>query len=273
MNKKLRLIAIFIAAILFVSCNTSTKENKDLHNDTIVHSVKHKDCKDVHWSHHKGDTGPENWKNLCDGFSDCGGKVQSPINIITKDISVREKLLAPEFKYEKSSIDILNNGHTIQFNISGENTVKLDGKEYKLLQFHFHAPSENRIDGKQFPIEVHFVHQYSDSDFAVIAIMYVEGKENELLKNYLEFFPEHKGEYKSEKMLDLASLLPQNRSFYFYKGSLTTPPCSEVVNWYVLKTPLTASKDQIEQISKILDNNFRPVQNLNGRKVVEYSEK
>jgi len=276
-QKKFNLVAIVLIVIIFVSCDTKkktvikkTQESKT--EKTIQKAVK-KDCKDVHWSHHKVDDGPTNWKNLCDDFADCGANAQSPINIVTANISKEKNLQTPKFDYEKSNIDIINSGHTVQFNVTGDNKVNLNGKDYKLLQFHYHAKSEHTIDGKYYPIEVHFVHQHSSSDFAVLGMMFEEGKENKLFSKYLDKFPTSKGAFKSEDMMDVLSLLPSNKSYYNYKGSLTTPPCSEVVNWYVLKTPLTASKAQIEQFSKILQNNYRPIMPLNSRVVGEFSSK
>ncbi|HIP26877.1 MAG TPA: carbonic anhydrase family protein, partial [Flavobacteriaceae bacterium] len=115
-------------------------------------------------------------------------------------------------------------------------------------------------------------HKHSDKDFAVIGVMYVEGKENELLKKYLDEFPTSKGEFESEDMIDVLNILPDNKSYYYYSGSLTTPPCTEIVNWYVLKTPLEASKEQIEKFSNILHKNYRPIQALNGREIKQYLE-
>jgi len=271
MKQKLNLLLIAAALIVFTSCENNKVNGKHKSKKSVATSVKdkvsEKDCKDIHWSHHEGEEGPENWQNLCDGFADCGGKVQSPINIVTKNVKSDVKLLTPDFSYDKSKVDIINNGHTVQFNISGNNSVKLKGKTYKLLQFHYHALSEHTINGKHFPIEVHFVHKYDGGDYAVIGIMFKEGNENDLLNKYLNKFPKTKGEYKSDDMINLLSLLPKNRDYFNYSGSLTTPPCSEVVNWYVLKNPITASKRQIEQFSKILNHNYRPIQPLNDREV------
>lgn len=276
MKQKFSLIVIVVVLMFSMSCkDNKQKENQELDkNETeqVEKKVTKKDCKDVHWSHHKGEDGPENWRNLCDGFSDCGGKAQSPIDIVTKNSTKGAELVVPKFSYGKSKVAIINNSHTVQFNVSGENMVNLNGKDYKLLQFHYHALSEHTVDGEYFPIEVHFVHQHSATDFAVLGVLFKEGKENELFKKYLDKFPTSKGEYKSEDMIDLLSLFPADKSYYNYKGSLTTPPCSEVVNWYVLQTPVTASKEQIEQFSKILNNNYRPIQAVNDRGVLTYSE-
>lgn len=276
MKHKISLVTIAIALIFLVSCNAPKKKSnqntKKSETEQVEEKTVKKDCKDVHWSHHKGDDGPENWKNLCDGFTACGGHAQSPINIITKDVVTGKALLTPKFSYGKSKVNIINNSHTVQFNVDGENKVNLNGKDYQLLQFHYHALSEHTIDGNYFPIEVHFVHKHSDTDFAVLGVMFVEGKENDLFKKYLNKFPTSKGEYKSDDLISLLSLFPENKSSYYYSGSLTTPPCSEVVSWYVLENPVEASKEQIEKFSKILNNNYRPIMPLNDREVLLFSE-
>lgn len=276
MKQKISLVAIALALTFVVSCSDPKKKsNQETQNGKTEQAEKKivkKDCKDVHWSHHKGDDGPENWKNLCDGFADCGGNAQSPINIITNNVVPGKELSIPKFSYGKSKVNIINNSHTVQFNVDGENKVNLNGKDYQLLQFHYHTVSEHTIDGKYFPIEVHFVHKHSDTDFAVLGIMFVEGKENDFFKKYLSKFPTSKGEYKSNDMISLLSLFPDNKSYYQYSGSLTTPPCSEVVSWYVLENPLEASKEQIEKLSKILNSNYRPIMPLNDREVLLFSE-
>jgi len=270
--KILKNLSLFIISALLIlfSCNNTnqegTNENNESDSTELTHHAK-KDCNEVHWSHHKGEEGPNNWKNLCDGFSDCGGSAQSPINIITTELNADNDMKSIEFNYSKSKIDIINNEHTVQFNISGENTTIFSGKPYKLLQFHFHSLSEHTVDGEHFPFEVHFVHKNTDTDYAVLGVMFKEGVENKLFAKYLQHFPKSKGEYKSDDVIDLLSLLPDNKAYYHYSGSLTTPPCSEVVSWYILKTPLTVSKEQIEKFSKILNNNYRPTLPINDRTV------
>jgi len=271
MKHLLRLTTIIFTFLVISSCNTYKKkvqEPKGHHAEQIGK----KDCSNVHWSHHEGENGPENWKNLCDGFSDCGKSSQSPINIVTSTISKVDTLEAIKFNYGKSGVEIINNGHTVQFNITGDNYITINGTVYKLLQFHYHTKSEHTINGNYYPIEVHFVHKNSDTNYAVVSMLFQEGKSNELLENYLNKFPSSKGTFKSEEMIDLLNLFPINKSYYNYKGSLTTPPCSEVVNWYVLKTPITASKQQIKLFSKILNNNYRPVQPLNSRTIQVYNQ-
>jgi len=273
--KKLIFNSLFllVATFFLLSCNNSKMEEKIA--DETKHEKSHekpKDCTDVHWSYEAGEHSPENWQNLCDGYSACGGKAQSPINILTTETFSEPTLTQLTVNYESTPVNIINNGHTVQFNVSGNNTITLEGKEYRLLQFHYHAESEHTIDGDHYPLEVHFVNQYSESDYSVIGVMIDEGKSNELFSEYLPNFPVSKGEFKSDKVINLKKLLPKNLNYYHYNGSLTTPPCSEIVNWYVLKNPVEASKEQIAKFSEILHGNFRPVLPLNGRKVFEYKK-
>jgi len=276
MKQKFSLVAIAIVLTFFTSCtdskNKKNEKNQKTETEQTGKAEPKKDCNDVHWSHHEGHDGPKNWKNLCNGFTDCGGLSQSPIDISTKKVVAGKELSIPKFSYGESKVEIINNSHTVQFNIDGGNKVNLNGKDYQLLQFHYHALSEHTIDGKYSPLEVHFVHKHSDSDFAVLGVMLVEGKENELFKKHLDNFPTDKGKYKSDDVITLLSLFPENKSYYYYSGSLTTPPCSEVVSWYVLKNQIEASKEQIEKISIILNNNYRPVMPISGREVQFFSE-
>jgi carbonic anhydrase len=127
------------------------------------------------------------------------------------------------------------------------------------------------IDGEDMmPLEDHFVHQNNKTYYAIIGVMYKEGKENPLLKSNLDKFPIEKEVYNSYKPIDLLEILPDNKIYYHYNGSLTTPPCNEVVNFYLLKDPIEASKKQLDRMSQILNNNHRPVQNLNGRRISFY---
>lgn len=269
MKTKFNPILLLVLLItIVISCNNPEASQKNI--DSTDHSSqieKEKDCDHVHWSHHEGEEGPQNWANLCDGYSACGGISQSPINIISEE-TYSDSIFSPlVLNYSTSGVDIINNGHTVQFNINGDNNLLIGDKEYKLLQFHYHAKSEHLINGEHYPLEVHFVHQHADNDFAVLGIMIEEGEENNLFTDYLNNFPSSKGEYNSANILDMRNLFPSDLSFYHYQGSLTTPPCSEVVSWYVLKTPLTASVEQIEKFSQILHDNYRPVMPVNDRVV------
>ncbi len=258
------IISILFNVNIFANDNGHEKKKKDEHKATT------EDCSHVHWGY-KGEEAPEHWPDLCTSFSPCGGIVQSPIDISK---AVHDKHLEPIiFDYYRTKTNIINNGHTIQFNVDKGSTISVDHKDYKLLQFHFHALSEHTIGGKHYPLEIHFVHKYADDDYAVIALLIKEGNENPLLKKYLDRFPKYKNtSFRSLGKFELIKLLPHNKSYFHYNGSLTTPPCSEVVNWYVLRTALTASKAQIKKLSQMLHHNYRPVQPLNRRVITFSSE-
>ena len=247
------------------------KESKDEKPKGEERKAKADICKNVKWSHAKGSKGPENWQKLCEAYKPCKGKAQSPINIEENFVMKADKgLSALKVKFGKAKADIVNNGHTVQFNIEGNHSTTIGKKKYKLLQFHYHAKSEHTIDGKHFPLEVHFVHKYSDTDYAVIGVMFKPGKPDPLLSRFLMKFPEMKGSFKSEATFELAKLLPSTKDYYHYKGSLTTPPCSEVVNWYLMKEPVEASPVQLATFGALLNDNNRPVMELNGREVYSY---
>lgn len=263
-------MALVINIVCLLSCNDTTKSTDDAQKEETTHveeAVTNTDCSDVHWSHHKGADGPANWINLCTGYSSCGGVAQSPINIVTEDVVQGAQLAPIELDYAAASADIINNGHTVEFRVAEGSSVNLDSKDYQLLQFHYHAQSEHTIDGKHAPMEVHFVHQHSDTDYAVLGVLLEEGIENALFTTYLDQFPASGQEYQSAETFDLMGLFPEDKSYFNYKGSLTTPPCSEVVNWYVLQTPISASKEQLDQFATILGHNYRPVKELNDRVV------
>jgi carbonic anhydrase len=172
---------------------------------------------------------------------------------------------------QSGSADILNNGHTVQINYAPGSTLSLDGIPFELKQFHFHSPSENKINGKQFPLESHLVHGDKDGNLAVVAVMFEEGAGNTLLGKLWEKMPNKAGD-KSQLPtgLSVSQLLPKERDYYRFNGSLTTPPCSEGVRWFVMKKPATASKAQIEQFSKAVGfTNNRPIQATNARAILQ----
>ncbi|MDP1765555.1 MAG: carbonic anhydrase family protein, partial [Methylotenera sp.] len=216
-----------------------------------------------------GKEGPENWGKLSPEFATCDvGRNQSPINI---EETARASLKPLKAIQKFAAKDIVNNGHTVQINFKEGNMLALDNAAFQMKQLHFHSPSENTIRGKAFPLEAHFVHTDSKGNLAVIGVMYTEGKANGALAKLWEQLPNEAGEPVELKNRVIPSdLIPENRGYYRFSGSLTTPPCSEGVRWLLMKSPLTASKEQIEAFKKAAhhDNN-RPVQALNGRVIVE----
>lgn len=273
MNRKVFLfISIIFSALIMMSCDGDSPRQDTIKKDHAkTEQVNKEHGHDApHWSHHVGENGPANWSHLCDGFKDCAGQVQSPIDI--KDAKTNATLKPIDFHYGETKASIINNGHTVQFNVDPGSYIMVDGKKYDLLQFHYHATSEHTINGEYSPIEVHFVHKLADTALAVVGIMYEKGDVNKLFEKYLQYFPKEIGEWISKEKFNLAEILPENKSYYYYSGSLTTPPCSEVVSWFLLKNTLTASEEQIKEFSAILDKNFRPIQATNRRKIYEYNE-
>lgn len=227
-------------------------------------------CDGIDWTHNNENNQNE-WEDLCSGFDACGGQTQSPIDIVNAvENNTLDTLV---FDYNSTPTEIENNGHTIEFVCEEGSKIKIGTKEYDLLQFHYHALSDHTVAGNHYALEVHFVHKASDTDDnAVVGIFFEEGDENPLLAEFLSYFPtEEGGVYNDTTEIELNELLPENKSFYYYSGSLTTPPCSESVSWYLLQKPLTASASQITQFSEILNNNYRNVQALNGRTIYKYN--
>jgi carbonic anhydrase len=219
-----------------------------------------------HWGY-AGAHGAGHWADMEPGFATCKiGKAQSPINIDTKQVKPA-KLDPIGFHYSSGTVEVLNNGHTIQVNVPAGSAITLDGSEYQLVQFHFHTPSEEKINGKNFPLVAHFVHRNAEGKLAVVAVLFKSGKENEALKPVFDAMPNKEGEVARLAAFNPADVLPPVRTYYAFEGSLTTPPCSEDVRWQVLKNPVALSKNQITAFRKLYPMNARPVQPLNGRDV------
>jgi carbonic anhydrase len=220
-----------------------------------------------HWGY-AGEAGPENWSKVDPKNVMCAlGRNQSPIDL---GGFVEADLEPLKLAYKAGAADIVNNGHTVQVDYAPGSMLTVDGRTFELKQFHFHAPSENRIGGKQFPLEGHLVHADKDGNLAVVAVMYQEGAANALLGKLWEKMPAKAGE-KAELPagLSAAQLLPADRDYYRFNGSLTTPPCSEGVWWLVMKQPASVSKAQVGQFSKAVGfANNRPIQPVHARPVL-----
>ncbi len=237
------------------SGDTLTEQGQALHQ-----SGSH----DAPWGY-EGAKGPENWGELDPTYSACSeGMQQSPIDLAG---SVRAQLPAINTNYVSGPLRIINNGHTIQCNCPEGSTLSLEGKTYQLKQFHFHAPSEHQVNGIAFDMEIHFVHAAEDGSLAVLGLMVRQGGANKGLSSIVEGMPATVGEEVEVPGVNFwpASLLPRERTHYRYFGSLTTPPCSEIVTWLVLKTPVQASAAQIAAFKTAFTNNARPVQPRNRR--------
>lgn len=221
----------------------------------------------AHWTY-SGDRGPENWAKLSPEFGACNGKNQSPINLTGL---IEAELKPIKISYQAGGNEILNNGHTVQVNYTAGSSMVVDGIQFDLKQFHFHAPSENHIKGKSYPMEAHLVHADKDGNLAVVALMFKEGAENKALAKIWPSIPKNEGEKNAlASNFSVAQILPSNKDYYRFNGSLTTPPCTEGVRWLVMKTPVAASKKQVEAFSHVMHHpNNRPVQAVNARPVLQ----
>ncbi len=220
----------------------------------------------VHWGY-SGHEGPEHWGTLSPSYQVCkDGQKQSPIDIH----GVAKKALDPiQFDYTAKPKSIVNNGHTIQVNMNPGSSITVNGKTYKLLQFHFHSPSEHTINGAPGDMVAHFVHQAADGQLGVVGVLMNSGASNPVVAELWQKLPKTSGS-KTDLggfQSDVASVMPVDRAYYNYSGSLTTPPCSEGVNWMVLQQPSSVSATQVAAFTALFSKSVRPVQPLNGRQI------
>ncbi|MCU7837258.1 MAG: carbonic anhydrase family protein [gamma proteobacterium symbiont of Taylorina sp.] len=223
----------------------------------------------VKWSY-SGATGPSHWGDLSPEYNTCKqGKNQSPVDIST---SIPGKLDGIKMDYSLLVAEnIINNGHTIQVNIRSGGTIKVDDKQFSLKQFHFHTPGENRVNGKSYPLEVHFVHVSDDNELAVVALLYQPGMTNRTLEPLLKKIPMNAGESKrlGAKDVELFERSKTIKNYARYNGSLTTPPCTEGVRWIVMRAMPSISRQQLDVFQRALKHpNNRPVQPLNARIII-----
>ncbi len=269
MKKLITLSAIALSTLLLTTTAQANEEAQAKH-DTNATEAKHETHHQKHWAY-MGNVGPKHWSEVKKEFHMCSeGKQQTPINVVaTKDVDLKPL----DLNYTAGSSSIINNGHTIQVNVAEGNVLKIDGADYKLKQFHFHVPSENNINGKAYPLEAHFVHATDDGKLAVVAVMFEEGAENPVLAKAWKKVPSLKVGEEAKCGLsadEVKALMPENKDYYKFMGSLTTPPCSENVKWYVYKNTMTASKEQINTFfSTFSFPNNRPVQATNDREIDE----
>jgi carbonic anhydrase len=221
-----------------------------------------------HWGY-TGASRPEKWGDLEAKYATCKtGKDQSPINIITTAPTVVESIA---FNYHATPLKMVNNGHTIQLNTGTESTIQVHGKEYILVQLHFHNPSEHTMNGKQYAMEVHLVHKNDEGQLAVVWVLMQPGKPHPLLQTLIAQFPTDVNQEKvvQNTRVNPKDFFPRETQYYHYNGSLTTPPCREGVAWFIMKTPLEVSADQVSQFTAVMPQNARPVQPLYDRIVLE----
>jgi len=219
-----------------------------------------------HWGY-KGEAGPSRWADMDKENATCAtGKFQSPINIVNPRLA---DLPPIAFDYRASPLRIVDNGHTVQVNYAPGSSITVDGVRYELVQFHFHKPGEERINGQVFDMVVHLVHKDAQGKLAVVAVPMLRGKTNPMIARLWKHMP-HEKEHEATVdavSINAADLLPANRRYFTFEGSLTTPPCSEGVRWLVLKQPVWISGPEIAAFAKLYPMNARPLQAANGREI------
>lgn len=223
----------------------------------------------AHWSY-EGETGPANWGKLSPANVACDwGTRQSPIDI--RD-GVKVDLPEIKFDYRPSLFSIVDNGHTVQVNYGdASSSLTVQGRRYDLVQFHFHKPSEERINGRVYDMVAHLVHKDDEGHLAVVAVLMERGTENPFIQTLWNNLPLEPNAVVQppDLAVDLTAFLPENRSYFTYMGSLTTPPCTEGVLWMVMKNPVKISQEQINIFARLYRNNARPIQKTLGRLVKE----
>jgi len=223
--------------------------------------------KNLAWGY-DGKEGPEHWGKLSEEFSMCSaGSTQSPIDIEESlDANLKPLKLLQKFPAK----EILQTNHSIQLNFRDGNIVAIDNITFKLKQANFHTPSEHSIQGKSFPLEAQFLHSDIKGNTAIVAVLFREGRPNPGLEKVLKQLPNESNKAVTLKSRLLASeMMPSNQDYYRFSGSLTSPPCTEGIRWILIKTPMTASKEQIDALAALTQHNNRPLQALNGRLIVD----
>lgn len=246
-----RFVIVFLA--LGAGCSSSEKHwylEHDKHDPPAA------------WSY-SGSNGPAHWGDLDPSYAAAKtGRAQSPIDIRIADVTAGDTAVL-DFHYATEVATAINNGHTIEHKAGEGSYVVFDGTRYTLQQFHMHTPSEHTVDGVRFPMELHLVHEDDAKTVLVVSVLAIEGQG----PNPLGALPSKAGETTSGATVAIGGLLPENRGYYHYEGSFTTPPCTEGVHWFVMRTPKAIPADFIASVSADEGANNRPTQPLNGRKV------
>lgn len=211
-----------------------------------------------------GDIGPAHWGCIHDDYSACGeGRAQSPVDLDLGAAAVAD--FECVFDYQPTPLAVVNTGKTVQANCAAASHMTAGGKRFKLVQVHFHTPGEHTFSGKTYPMEAHFVHADDNDALAVFGVMFEAGAANPELEKIIAAVYGKAGGNE----LNPSGMLPNKPQVCHYTGSLTTPPCTEGVRWYVAANTMTASEEQLRNLREIMGRNARPIMPLHGRRVVK----
>ncbi|MDG6894777.1 carbonic anhydrase [Volucribacter amazonae] len=257
MMKKIGVISLFTAFLL----GCSQQQSNMAHDEKAIHSVHH------HWSY-VGNEDPAHWGDLATDYQVCKlGKNQSPVDLSESIVTHSHSI---KLRTAKTEVTLENNGHSIQVTPANTNNMLwIKQKPFVLQQFHFHTPSEHTFKQQHFPLEGHFVYQSEDGQLAVVAVFFNIGKANAVLTQLEQQTLSVGQKYSLTQAIDLAKLIPKNQKHLRLTGSLTTPPCTEGVNWIIMQQPIEASQTQIDWLAKIMGKNNRPLQPLNSRFIIQ----
>jgi carbonic anhydrase len=277
------LLLTFLLPLGVVSCQSEAKHEaggnqaqQEATTEQDHHTSDGKQAHTVHWSY-EGDEGPAHWATLCPEFALCGdGKRQSPIDLsdatVVDSISVRRDYQPTRMSvaHHEHVADIIDNGHTIQITYDEGSTLILPEGEFDLVQFHFHLPSEHTVEGQQYAMEMHLVHQSAGGDLAVVGVLIAQGADNPFFARLVDNLPQQPGQvaHFEDAKVNIDDIMPADSRHYHYDGSLTTPPCLEGVQWFVMVQPIELSADQIAKFRKVINGNYRPVQPRHGREIL-----
>lgn len=256
------LLSIFLAIAGYISFESI--ENETTANELTEHQA--------YWSYEE-ETVLETPANVDSVYEACTkGEAQSPINIETTRIEETNKAEDIAINYEEDSFSLLNDGYTIKaIAETKNNSIIVGGEDFKLMEIHFHNPSEHQLEGSHYEMEAHLVHKNNEGELAVVGLFIENGEMNTVLSDMWALLPEEVTEsyIAVDDPINLVNLLPTELNIFQYLGSLTTPPCTEGVQWYIIEQPIQMSNEQIFQFANIFSNNSRPIQSMNNRKVYE----
>lgn len=259
---------IILGTILLIACNDSKLVKKTDSNHIASTSKEAGRADESHWDY-QGEMGPEHWAEI-ERNSMCGGTNQSPINIVNYNPGDSSQRLSIHYADSTHIHDVVNNGHTIQYNFDLGDFIVVEDVPYNLKQFHFHEPAEHLIGGIRYPMVIHLVHINDIGDYAVIAVMAREEQSSEPFDFLERYLPVDMGDtVLIDLAFDMNANLPADRTYFAYTGSLTTPPCTENVQWFIFKEPITVSLEQVEILKKLMPlNNYRTEQARNDRPIL-----